>query len=156
MGIGQAGEVPVGESVVQVAEIGSARLARDARGGPGLVGEQVEVIEAPPPRLEQQAVHRAHPPLVGAATRGPDREDEGQAGPGAPCLAEVDAPLVQPPCLEREGGVADHQHRVVREAAQSIEVARLGPDGGEARLDLPQVTTEQLEQQDRRAGRRGP
>ncbi len=79
-------------------------------------------------------------------TSRPDGEDKRLSGPVLPLFTEIVAMRICPAGRERERGVADHEHCVMGQRGESVEILGLGAGCGESRLDLPHVTTQDLEQ----------
>src|SRR5882762_4854582 len=87
--------------------------------------------------------------MVGGSARRPHGEHERQAGPALPLFAQVVAVRVGVPRGQEQRRVADHQHGLVRQVRQGVEIGCLRPSLGEVRLHLPDIATQQLQQADR-------
>ncbi len=93
---------------------------------------------------------------IGVAPRRPDRKDKWQTSPPLPRRAKILENRIDAAGAQMQGGVTDHQHRVVRQALQCSEVGCLSAGRHEIRRDLPDMPTQELQQQMRCPRRRSP
>src|SRR6266487_2922283 len=140
----------IAERIVQPPEIRAAHRQGYARLACGVRRELVEVREAPGARREEGFMAQLHGSGAREPLSRPDGEYERLSGPVLPLFTEIVAMRICPAGHERERGVTDHEHCVMGQCGESVEILGLGVGCGESRLDLPHVTTQELEQRDGR------
>ena len=151
----------VRQSIVETRQILEADATRDAGDRRRLLGEHVQVREAPVARLEQPRVYPERIGRGGGALRDPHREHERQSGPRLPALAEiVDVGIIGRARLfgaarahairEQQRRIADHQSRVVRLVQKARDVRELGIAGRVLGLRAPHVLEQEPRERDAR------
>src|SRR6266480_2060873 len=105
--------------------------------------------EAPGPRGEKGLMTPLHRSGVSRATSSPHCEDERLAGPALPFLAQIIVMRIRAVCRQGERCIADHEHRLVRQRRECLEILRLSTRFSKARSDLPDVAAQELEQGNR-------
>src|SRR5262245_66686796 len=136
----------VGERIVEAAQVFTTGANRKPRRLRGVACELGEVSETPGSRGKQGLVAPAHGDGAHCPSTCPDREHKWLSRPALPLFAEVIAVRIGAGGRKLERRISNHQDGFVRERSQSVEVLGFSTCFGEFRLDLPDISAEQLEQ----------